>query len=77
LKTTTSPLPSAFLSFGDEEANDEWNGSWTNINTTFDTFVTDLAVDSWQTFDLKLLMATTSSTVDPMSLTVTFKSVAS
>jgi len=52
-------------------------GSWTPINITFDTFVTGLAVDSWQTFDLKLLMATTSSTVDPMNVTVTFKSVAS
>jgi hypothetical protein len=52
-------------------------GTWTNINITFDTFVTDLAIDSWQTFDLKLLMATTSSTVDPMEVTVTFKSVAS
>jgi len=52
-------------------------GSWIPINITFDTFVTGLAVDSWQTFDLKLLMATTSSTVDPMEVTVTFKSVAS
>jgi len=50
--------------------------SWTNINITFDTFVTSLAIGGYQTFDLKLLMATTSSTVDPMGVTVTFKSVA-
>jgi len=52
-------------------------GTWTNINITFDTFITDLVIGGYQTFDLKLLMATTSSTVDPMGVTVTFKSVAS
>jgi len=57
--------------------NKSGGGSWTNINITFDTFITDLAIGGHQTFDLKLLMATTSSTVDPMGVTVTFKSVAS
>jgi len=52
-------------------------GTWTSISTSFTSFVTDLAINSWKTFDLKLLMATTSSTVDPMEVTVTFKSVAS
>jgi len=56
--------------------NKSGGGSWTNINITFDTF-TNLGIGGYQTFDLKLLMATTSSTVDPMELTVTFKSVAS
>ncbi|EMR75494.1 hypothetical protein MBGDF03_01066, partial [Thermoplasmatales archaeon SCGC AB-540-F20] len=51
--------------------------SWTNINTTYDTFVANLGVDSWQTFDLNIFMATTSSTGDPLSLDVTFKSVVS
>jgi len=51
--------------------------SWTNINTTYDIFVTNLGIDSWQTFDLNLIMATTSSTSDPLSLVVTFKSVIS
>ncbi|UCD14084.1 MAG: DUF2341 domain-containing protein [Thermoplasmatales archaeon] len=52
-------------------------GSWTNINTTFNTFVTNLAIDSWQTFDLNLIMATSTSKNDPLSFTITFKSVAS
>jgi len=51
--------------------------TWTIINTTYDTFVTNLGISSSQTFDLNMTMATTSSTTDPMSLTVTFKSVAS
>jgi len=53
------------------------DGGWTIINTTYDVFVTSLGVDYWQTFDLKMTHATTSSVVDPMSLDVTFKSVAS
>ncbi len=53
------------------------DASWTNITTSFTSFVTNLAADNWKTFDLKLLMATTSSTTDPLGLTVTFKSVAS
>ncbi|EMR75037.1 hypothetical protein MBGDF03_00839, partial [Thermoplasmatales archaeon SCGC AB-540-F20] len=40
-------------------------------------FVANLGIDSWQTFDLNIFMATTSSTGDPLSLDVTFKSVAS
>jgi len=56
--------------------NKSGGGSWIPINITFDTF-TSLAIGGYQTFDLKLLMATTSSTVDPMEVTVTFKSVAS
>ena len=51
--------------------------SWTNINLTYDTFVTNLGIGSWQTFDLNIFMATPSSKSDPMSLTVTFKSVVS
>ncbi len=51
------------------------DGSWTNITTSFTSFVTNLAADNWKTFDLKLLMATTSSTTDPLGLTVTFKAV--
>jgi len=57
--------------------NKSGGSSWTNINTTYDTFVTNLGVNSWQTFDLNIFMATTSSTGDPLSLDVTFKSVAS
>ena len=57
--------------------NKSGGGSWTNINTTFDTFLTNLGIDSWQTFDLNIFMATTSSKGDPLSLDVTFKSVVS
>jgi hypothetical protein len=52
-------------------------GSWTNINNTYDIFVANLNIDSWQTFDLNLIMATISSTGDPLSLHLTFRSVAS
>lgn len=52
-------------------------GSWTTTNITYDIFVTNLDEDSWQTFDLKITYATLSSVDDPMSLDVTFKSVAS
>jgi hypothetical protein len=55
--------------------NKSGGGTWTNINTTYDVFVTNLDVNSWQTFDLKLIMATESSTEDPLSFEVTFKSV--
>ncbi|MCK5458462.1 MAG: hypothetical protein KAI20_01105, partial [Thermoplasmatales archaeon] len=51
--------------------------SWTNINQTYDTFVTKLAVSSWQTFDLNIFMATTATNGDPLSITVTFRSVVS
>jgi len=52
--------------------------SWTTINLTYDTFMLNLPATGtdWQTFDLNLIMATTSSTGDPLSLTITFKSVA-
>ncbi len=52
-------------------------GTWTNINTTYDTFLTNLGIDASQTFDLKLIMATTSSTTDSLSFDITLKSVAS
>jgi hypothetical protein len=55
--------------------NKSGGGTWTTINTTYDVFVTDLGIASWQTFDLKLIMATTSSTTDPLSLKITFKSI--
>ena len=51
--------------------------SWTNVNLTYDTFITNLAISSWQLFDLKLIMATASTNGDPLTLTVTFRSVAS
>jgi len=52
-------------------------GTWTTINTSFEPFLTDLAIDDSQTFDLKFIAATTSSTTTPMALTLTFKSVVS
>jgi hypothetical protein len=52
-------------------------GTWTNINLSYDTFITSLVVGSWKTFDLKLILATTSSKSDPLSVTITFRSVAS
>jgi len=51
------------------------SGTWTNINLTFDTFLTNLEVGSWQTFDLKLLTATKATYGDPLTLTITFRSV--
>ena len=53
------------------------SSSWININQTYDTFITDLAVGSWQTFDLNIFMATTATKDDPLTLTVTFRSVVS
>ena len=55
--------------------NKSGGGTWTNINLTFDTFVTDLIKGSWQTFDLNIFMAKTSTKSDPLSITVTFRSV--
>ncbi len=52
-------------------------GTWTTINTSFEPFLADLAIDDSQTFDLKFIAATTSSTTTPMSLSLTFKSVVS
>jgi hypothetical protein len=55
--------------------NKSGGGVWTAINLTYDLFVSNLDVGSWQTFDLKLIMATLSSTVDPLSLDLTFRSI--
>jgi len=55
--------------------NKSGGGTWTTINTTYDVFATNLGIASWQTFDLKLITATASSTTDPLSLKITFKSV--
>jgi len=49
--------------------------TWTLFNETFRTFATNIAWDSWQTFDLNLTMATTSSKGNPLSLTITFRAV--
>jgi predicted secreted protein len=51
--------------------------SWTTINLTYDTFVLNLPATGtdWKTFDLNLIMATSSSTGDPLSFSITFKSV--
>jgi hypothetical protein len=53
------------------------SGTWTTINLTYDIFVYNLGVGSWQTFDLKLLMAPTATYGHPLTVTVTFRSVAS
>jgi hypothetical protein len=50
-------------------------GIWTNINQTYDTFIINLGVGSWQTFDLNILMATTSTKSDPLTVTITFRSI--
>ena len=50
-------------------------GTWNNINLTYDTFITKLEIGSWQTFDLNIFMATTSTKSDPLSVTITFRSV--
>ncbi len=55
--------------------NKSGGSTWTNINLTYDTFVTNLAIDFWQTFDLNVFMATTSTKSDPFSITVTFRSI--
>ncbi|MCX6665859.1 MAG: hypothetical protein NT038_07380 [Euryarchaeota archaeon] len=52
------------------------DSSWTNITTSYESFVTGLTAADWKTFDLNLLLATTSSTGDPFAITITFKSVA-
>ena len=51
-------------------------GTWTNINLDYSTFITNLAAGSWQTFDLKLTTASSSIKGDPLSITLTFRSVA-
>jgi len=52
--------------------------NWTIINLTYDNFMLNLPATGadWLTFDLNLIMATTSSTTDPLSLSITIKSVA-
>ena len=55
--------------------NKSSGGTWTTINLTYDLFMSYLEVGSWQTFDLKLIMATLSSTVDPLSMDLTFRSI--
>jgi len=52
-------------------------GPWININQTYDTFISNLGIGSWQTFDLNIFMATTSTKSDPLSVTITFRSVIS
>jgi len=51
-------------------------GTWTGITLNYNTFITNLAIGAWQTFDLKLTTASTSTKGDPLSITVTFRSVA-
>jgi hypothetical protein len=51
-------------------------GSWTNVNLSYDTFITGLTVGDWQTFDLKLITANTSSKDDPLAIDITLRSVA-
>ncbi|KYK21402.1 hypothetical protein AYK21_04870 [Thermoplasmatales archaeon SG8-52-2] len=58
------------------EYNRSDTGTWTNIALDYNTFITNLAVGSWQTFDIKLTTASTSTKGDPLSITVTFRSVA-
>lgn len=54
--------------------------SWINITTSYNyssPFVSSLAAGDSQTFDLKIMAATTSSKTDPLDFDITFKSVAS
>jgi len=50
-------------------------GSWNLINCTYDAFITSLLVAGYKTFDLKMYMAATSTTGDPMAFDITLKSV--
>jgi hypothetical protein len=50
-------------------------GIWTTINLTYDLFSSYLDIGSWQTFDLKLIMATLSSNDDSLSMDLTFRSI--
>ena len=50
-------------------------GEWTNINETYGSFTNSLITS--ETFDLRIYMATSSSTQDELSFTITFKAVAS
>jgi hypothetical protein len=55
--------------------NKSSGGTWIVINLTYDLFISSLDSGSWQAFDLKLIMATLSSTDDPLSLDLTFRSI--
>jgi len=54
-------------------------GTWTQINTSYDTFVLNLPYSGtkWQTFDLRIFMANTTDKLYNMSFDITLKSVAS
>jgi hypothetical protein len=52
-------------------------GTWTGINTSYDTFKEGITIGGYQTFDLKIFFATTSTKHDPLELTITLKSVVS
>ncbi|UCF12611.1 MAG: DUF2341 domain-containing protein [Thermoplasmatales archaeon] len=79
--TTTGAEWKLNLTPGHDDFSVQYNksggGTWTNINTTFDTFVINLNIDAWKTFDLNLIMATSTSKNDPLSFTITFKSIVS
>jgi len=55
--------------------NKSGGGTWTAINLTYDLFTSYLDIGSWQTFDIKLIMATLSSTGNPLSMDLTFRSI--
>jgi len=55
--------------------NKSGGGTWTVINLTYDLFLSSLDIGSWQTFDLKLITAEQSSTLDPLSMDLTFRSI--
>jgi hypothetical protein len=58
------------------EYQKDGEGDWTNVNLTYDDFVLNFAEGEWQTFDLKGTWPTSVSEIDPLTITVTFKSVA-
>lgn len=55
--------------------NKSGGGSWATINLTYDLFLSYLEIGSYQTFDLKLITATSSSTFDPLYMELTFRCV--
>ncbi len=55
--------------------NKSGGGTWTVINLTYDLFISSLDIGSWQTFDLKLITAEQSTTLDPLSMDLTFRSI--
>jgi len=50
--------------------------TWTQVNLTYDTFITTLTVGDNNQFGLKMIMATSSSTSNEMSFAVTLLAVA-